>query len=553
MTYLLFPGRHLLHTSFQEQYLRQVLQAPLAQLDWWQGVQPAAAAPLNHIIFAITSANQQHSRYNPIPLHVRAIGVDRFARTLEMALDIHYRIVGIPHYQPTPRFAGYVLKEIEEQTEGRLQLSPENCVVLSSTEAVIEQYQALGFAILPAERGQTSPAPTPMAIIQRFVSIGEQWTFDQSLRAHMAPSSYDLWHDFPDVPRRILRIWREPLLNDSGGLTETRDYHVYAIGMANNDIIQLKYQDVKPAIVPGKIVDEGCADGALLALIARDFPDSDLIGIEITGEFIAHYQERQRAGDFGGSFVHFHQRNITHILFAGSSIDTTLCNSTVHELWSYGEGEVTVHDYFRKKYAQTAPGGRLIIRDVVGPADPDREVYLWLNFQDGSRDRGQGDPLAEFEDPADLAKQLAGLSTRGRFLRFCQDFLAAERASGKLGPETQIRPRLETIDGKTYAVLTLREAAEFISKKDYVENWQSEMHEEFVFWSFAQWKAALSDAGFHLLENPNAPAEGSRVYLNPWLVENRYQGKVALFSRQGDALVPLPFPPSNVVLVAEKR
>jgi hypothetical protein len=79
------------------------------------------------------------------------------------------------------------------------------------------------------------------------------------------------------------------------------------------------------------------------------------------------------------------------------------------------------------------------------------------------------------------------------------------------------------------------------------------MHEEFAFWSFAQWKAALSDAGFHVLENPNAPAEGSRVYLNPWLVENRYQGKVALFSRQGDALVPLPFPPSNVVLVAEKR
>ena len=43
--------------------------------------------------------------------------------------------------------------------------------------------------------------------------------------------------------------------------------------------------------------------------------------------------------------------------------------------------------------------------------------------------------------------------------------------------------------------LTLRAAAEFLSKKDYVDNWRSEMNEEFCFWSFTQWREVLGDVG----------------------------------------------------------
>jgi len=66
MTTLLFPGRHILHTRFQEQYLLDHVRS--------------APTPVDRVVFAITSANQSHSRYNPLPLHVRAVGVDRFAR-----------------------------------------------------------------------------------------------------------------------------------------------------------------------------------------------------------------------------------------------------------------------------------------------------------------------------------------------------------------------------------------------------------------------------------------------------------------------------------------
>lgn len=549
MTHLLFPGRHLLNTAFQERYLRGVLEMPLEQLTFLDEDAPPAGEPVDSILFAVTSANQQHSRYNPIPFHVRAIGVDRFARALEQSFAFTYRIAGIPHYPPTPHFAEIVLKEIREQTNGDLILTPANCVVLSSTPAVFSLFRDLGFSVLPAEHGVQGARPeTPIQLVQKIVEASETWAGNREIRRKMAATSFDLWRDFPEIPRRVRRLWRDPLLTDEGGLTESRDYASYAFGMSNNEIIAVKYRDIREAIVPGKIVDEGCADGALLVRIAQEFPDSDLIGIEITGEFLARCHERQRAGQFGGAFVHFHQRNIARPIFEEETIDTTICNSTIHELWSYGEGAANVHAYFAHKFAQTRPGGRLIVRDVVGPADKERTVYMWLAHDDGS-DEGVD---TVFDEPQAQARHLAGLSTYARFKRFTRDFRAAERAGGGNGTDGAFPYEETAVDGKRYAILCLRDAVEFMSKKDYVDNWESEMHETFAFWEFSEWKAAAASAGFRILENPNEPAGGSRVYTNPWIVENRWQGSVALFEEADGRLRPLPYPPTNIVLVAEK-
>ncbi len=542
MSYVLFPGRHLLNTAFQGRYLTGILQMPPERLLFLDGRPPANTEPIDQVIFAITSANQEHSRYNPIPFHVRAIGVDRFARTLELTLGIRYRIMGIPHYRPTPRFARYTLQEIAEQSEGNLELTPENCVVLCSTEALIAQYRELGFAILPAELGEPEPVPrTPMLLVQHFVAVGEKWRHDPALRSELAPATFDLWQDFPDIPRRVLRLWRDPLLNEAGSLTNDRDYGVYALGMSNQEIISVKYADIKETLLPGKIVDEGCADGALLTMVARDFPDSDLIGIEITGEFMARARERQRAGHFGGSFVHFHQRNILHEIFEPNSIDTTISNSTIHELWSYGDGERTVREYFARKYAQTRPGGRLVIRDVVGPANTAQEVVMWLDRRDGSNEG----VFRESAGRDELAQHLRSLSTYARFLRFARDFRAESGGPGIAYHELEI-------GGEALILLSLRDAVEFMSKKDYLDNWRSEMHEQFAFWDFGEWKAALAGAGFRIVEDPNAPEQGSRVYTSAWIVENRWRGRVALFSRSGGGLQPLPYPATNIILVGEK-
>src|SRR6185436_4599848 len=266
----------------------------------------------------------------------------------------------------------FTIKEIANQSEQTIKLTPGNCLVLCSTTEVMRLYQALGFAIAPAEFGESMPKPvTPIEIIREIGTRGVDWLTGPIAKASLAASHQSLFEDLPEVPQRIARLYQDPLTNQEGSLTESRNYSTYARGM--NEIIRLKYLDIRDALKPGRIVDEGCADGALLAEISRDFPDSDLFGIDLSAEFAGRFHERQRAGEFGGAYVHFFHRNLFDRIFEASSISTTLCNSTLHEIWSYGDGEKSVRGYLAEKFWQLRPGGRLIIRDVVGPEDGGQE------------------------------------------------------------------------------------------------------------------------------------------------------------------------------------
>jgi SAM-dependent methyltransferase len=395
-------------------------------------------------------------------------------------------------------------------------------------------FQRLGFAVLPAEAAPNTHAATPQQLLASIMACGESWSNLPELRNQLSPTSAALWRDFPEIPRRIFRLWDDPLIGDDASLTATRNYSTYAQAMSNDAVIDRKYGDIKAFIQHGRIVDEGCADGALLIRIAKDFPDSDLIGIELTGELLARCIERQRAGEYGETFVHFHQRNLTTPIFHPSTIHTTICNSTIHELWSYNQRATTVLAYLREKYRQLAPGGRLLIRDVIGPEDGEQTVYLWLCDTDGK-------PWDAEAQSADVAQ----LSTYARFFRFAQDFLPQRRQS----EPSPVPFAVEPVNGKNFIVTTLRLAAEFLLKKDYVVNWASEMHEEFAFWSITDWKRILAEIGFAV--NPQ-----SHVYTNQWIVENRWRGKAAIFGRhkheQSDELIPLPYPPTTIILTADK-
>jgi hypothetical protein len=93
-----------------------------------------------------------------------------------------------------------------------------------------------------------------------------------------------------------------------------------------------------------------------------------------------------------------------------------------------------------------------------------------------------------------------------------------------------------------YVELSLQNACEFLSKKDYTDNWSSEMHETFCFWDFPDWLSAVQRAGFRVLD-------ASTDYRNPWIIENRYRNKVELYD---EALQPLEYPVTNMILVAVK-
>lgn len=534
MSYLLFPGRHLVNTRFQESYLKRVLSTKPTELPGFIAGRCELSEPPTEIIFAITSANQENSRFNPIPFHVRAMGVDRFARDLRQQTAFRFRVFGIPHYGHTRNFAEFTVKEIAYQSEQIIKLTPDNCLVLCSTPEVMRLYQELGFAIAPAEASEPEPKPvTPIEIIREVGSRGSEWATGSLVANNLAASHRSLFEDLPEVPQRIARLYQDPLTNQEGSLTESRNYSTYARGM--NEISRLKYLDIREGIKSGRIVDEGCADGALLAEISRDFPDSDLFGIDLSAEFASRFLERQRAGEFGGAYVHFFHRNLLDRIFELQSIDTTICNSTLHELWSYGDGEKSVRSYLTEKFRQLRPGGRLIIRDVVGPEDANQEVLLWCSDADG-----QNPPPAELaHHPSRETAWLHDLSTRSRFQLFARDFLDGKRPFSFT--------ELPDKDRSVFR-LTVGQAAEFLSKKDYTDNWKSEMNEEFCFWSFSKWKAVLVEIGFRIQENSDSNS-GSRVYTNPWTIEHRYNGHTEIMNING---LSQPWPPTNMVLVAEK-
>ena len=553
MAYLFFPGRHLLTTAFQERYLKEVLSLPVSKMKLLGTPHMGGDEKINEIVFAVTSANQSNSRYNPIPFWARLIALDRFAHAYKDASDVRYRMIGIPHYPPTHRYIELLLKEIYEATSDQLRLVPENTLVLCSTPPLIELFMQRGFAVLPAEYDYAEKqfvAKPPAQIIRDTFEGGQNWKENDEFRKNVSGSSQEVWENFPDIPATVERIWRDPLLNESGSLTQERNYFTYAVGMGHKNLIDLKYQDIKEMVVQGKIADEGCADGALIAYLAKDFPDSDIIGIEITSEFMARCLERQRSGEFGDTFVHFHQRNLLDPIFKDNSIDTTICNSTTHEIWSYGKREESLRGYIEKKYKQMRSGGHLVIRDVVGPENKGQEVYMQINTSDGTNTG----IFTEFSTASALAKHLAGLSTYARFLRFAEDYLKDMRSSGKRGEETKVRFREEIIDGKKFVVVRLKDAVEFMTKKDYFDNWRSELNEEFAFYNFSDWKRLLEECGFFIIENPNDISRSSRVYANPWIVENRFRGKTDLFLKQNDSsLEPLEYPVTNMVLIGEKR
>ena len=517
MTYLLLPGRQIVNTRYQEEYLSSILGKNLELLPEMIGTPPAGRA--THIVFAVTSCNKSNSRYNPLPLEVRSILVYEFARKLQEQFSIRFHLIGIPHYPPTPKFASIILKEIAEQSDDSLTLTSDNTVVFTSTPPMITAYHDLGFAILPGEYDPATKqysVPVPNTIVQQ---IGHGEPLEQ---IPLSAGTLAVFANFPDAPERIVRLYHDPILTDQGDLTETRDYVTYNQAMAS--AIGFKYAEIAPFLQPGKIVDEGCADGALLERIVHDFPDSDLIGIDLSAEMLARANEKKRAGVFGGAFVFFGQRNLmTPISDAqGGRDDTVICNSTLHELWSYGQGIDSVRQYLHNKRKQLRAGGRLVIRDVVGPDHGDRQVYLDCAEDDGL--------VTDKWQEADVA----ALATLSRFRRFCRDFRGGQIAG--------VAEEMER-DGRTLFRLPLRAAMEFIAKMNYTDNWLSEMHEEFCFWDFTDWTRELAEAGLVLVP-------GSHAYVNDWRVEHDFAGRVRLYDA---ALNPLPFPVTNMVLVGEKR
>jgi SAM-dependent methyltransferase len=495
MVTLIFPGRHHMLTKFQNQYLKNLID---------KGID---GKKVDKIIFAVTSSNHENTRRNPIPLYLRTMTITKFSQNLPCEIKIY----PIPDIKTTEKFASYILNQIFYQSGEKL--TPENAIVACSTPSVIKMFLKQGFKNLPIElideKRDTYASPRPYEVIDFLIKSGKNWKKDLKWKEYASEATQEVYLEY-NLGDLIIELFKDSLLSEDADITETRDYNTYAVQMDKN--VKFKFADIKPFVKEGKIVDAGCGTGALVKILAKEFPESDIIGIEATRKFYEYCKMQ----DYGESFVFFYRKNILDQNFKENTINTFIYSSILHEIYSY-IGEKTLRELLKDTFNQLALHGRIIIRDVVGPENPEQKVLLKLNEKDGAN-----------------SGEIKELSTYAKFFQFTKDFLPKK-----------IKFKERIINETKFIELSLGDAYEFLSKMSYTDNWKSEMHEQFGFWSLQQWKKELENAGFRIVEN-------SREFKSEYIIENMYKDKADLYQEQGKNLIQLEYPATNMILSGEK-
>lgn len=269
----------------------------------------------------------------------------------------------------------------------------------------------------------------------------------------------------------------------------------------------------------GVLADMGSGSGAGSFDLASLHSDLHVIGVDIAPESIeyakAHYQcpnLEYRLGD------------IAEPIFPPESLDGVLNSSVFHHLTSFnGFALDAVRRSLDSQTAALRPGGVLIVRDFVVPSGP-AEVLLDLPERDG---------LAESPDPSAFEQ----LSSAALFERFARDWRSSQNRTGPVPFKRigAVRP------GWVRYQLASRAACEFVLRKDYRSHWAAECREEYTYFSQTEFEAELRSRELRVLI--------SIELRNPWIVENRFRGRFFLYDLSEK---PLPYPPTNYLIVGEK-
>ncbi|MFG1993948.1 class I SAM-dependent methyltransferase [Actinoplanes sp. NPDC048988] len=487
--FVLFPGRHHLLTRFQADYLREL------------------AGDGATIVWAVTSANHENTKRNPVPYHRREAAIERFS----VGTGLRSVVVPIFDAAPTDAFAEVTLKTITVATG--LDLTPDDTVVACSTPEVAKLYEVLGFPIARVEASRATPPERPWDVLLRLSRGDETW------RELAHPATIDVFERYRLVDT-VRTVINDPIIGDEGGLTATRDYRTYV--EAFTAAAERKWAAVRQYVEPGRIVDIGCGAGSVLELADREpaLYESDLIGVEIARHLYQECLHKKDQGVFRNANVYFYQRNVLGgAIFDERSVDTTLTFALTHEIWSYGQRRASVREFARRIFEHTAPGGVWINSDVCGPDDPHREVLLRLTRDDGAN------PATVSGEPSKA--YVESLSTRARLDQFAADFAFPFSFAA--------------VDDETVRI-ELGSAMDFLTRKDYTDNWLSETKEQFCGLSFADWTALLTEVGF-TLDPASAPIR------NDWVVDNRIAPVASLAGLDG---TPLPWPSTHLLAVARR-
>jgi SAM-dependent methyltransferase len=433
----------------------------------------AADATLTRIACVITSADHAGTRRNPLSVETR----EAILRPALVPTGKPFQIVPVADI---PDDAAWVAHVRAALASAGCPVEPAGCVVLTANSSVAALFVAAGFRIARARADVT-----PHELIQRVVA-------DRPWRDLAAPSTIAVFTD--ELIARLKAIYSDRLRTDDGELAAHRDFDTYG-GQMDASLVQ-KLDDLVPWIVPGRIVDKGCGTGKLLVELSRRFPESALVGVDLSRELLRRCDENT----FAGGDIELLQGDAAAQQLPDGSASTVIFSSVLHEVYSYkGYDLMQVDRALASAAAELRRGGRLLIRDGVSPGEG---TWRMRFVSDGA------------------ARQ---------FTRFAVEFKHGQGAPHQRLSADEVR-------------LPAHFANEFLCKKDYLTNWAIEVHEEFGLLPADAWPARLEAVGVRPL--------AVRAYVSDWIASHRYQGTVELRDAEGAAL---GWPATNVVVVGEKR
>jgi SAM-dependent methyltransferase len=292
------------------------------------------------------------------------------------------------------------------------------------------------------------------------------------------------------------------------------DYEAYFAGM---DASMQQKVALTTAHFPvrGRIADMGSGSGRGTYDLACLYGGLELVGVDINPVSV------ERAGqEFRRSNLSYMVGDISEMVFPAESLDGILNSSVLHHVTSFNDFDLNrVFTTLDNQVAQLKTGGVIIIRDFVIPDGPE-QVHLDLPETEG-----------------DEAGNISELSAATLFELFAQNWRSSVNRDAPV-PYTRMKsPRR----GFVRYELGLRAAAEFVLRKDYRADWETEILEEYTYLTQSQFEEAFRSRGLRIVT--------SRQLWNPWIVQNRFEGKFHLSQTDGN---PLPFPPTNYLIVGEK-
>ncbi len=265
----------------------------------------------------------------------------------------------------------------------------------------------------------------------------------------------------------------------------------------------------------GVIADMGSGSGKGSYDLAQLYPELSVIGIDINQAAVDHSNNAYKLPN-----LKFSQGDIAEAKFPDLTFDGILNSSVLHHVTTFtGYSNDKLEELLDNQTRQLKEGGILAVRDFIAPAGQEI-VYLEIPTDDGKS-----------------SGAISELSTAALFEIFTKNFRCNSYKKGGI----PLVPSDGAKAGWQRYKTSLRIATEFVLRKDYRKDWETEIQEEYTYYTKKEFESALAARGLRLVI--------SRNLYNSWIIENRFKGKFIILDEN---LNDLGFPPTNYLIVGEK-